>query len=269
MSRLHTSLAPLLAVTLMLMSGSFRVRSHFSPVEKAPSFIAGSLILPEKLMDKIGDPAKVLDLALKTLSPGNVSWLRTRIDQRIRTDDFCFAAHSSLVRGPNHCVRLRTSLEGHGEASQILVVSDGAVLAQVLRLPGREQQTHSATMPVTAAERDRLFQEKGCCGPYELLLALRQKLSDLKLTGGELDGRPVVRISGTLNSEATPVHLRFARPAKSCQLFLDAETLLPMRVEWWADGLLVLEINYHDLILNTPLDHDECVKEFSLKDDGS
>src|SRR5207244_562821 len=103
--------------------------------------------------------------------------------------------------------------------------------------------------PAVLKERERLLFENGCGGPYPLLENLRAKLKDLQLETGLLGGQPSLRITGTLdpasNTIAADRHLPC--PAQSCCLFVDVQSLLPVRIEWRGSGVLLLELDYRDL----------------------
>jgi hypothetical protein len=273
MSRLHSFYVPLLAITMVLMTGAFSFQTRSSPLLATPTFVPQTLPVAEKMRELAGQPDKVLELALAALDPKKTEWLEVQIRQRLRDDGFAFEADSRLVLGPNHCARLDTTLR-NGMPGRIVVVSDGTFMAQAFHLPPQPQRTSCWSLPAAPAEnndpaigreRDRLLFEKGCGGPYPLLLDLRNRLKDLQVTTGVLADKAVFCCSGRLDQAAAIAkELRYARNAQTCQLFLDAQTMLPVRIEWWAGGRLLLELEYRQLKINQPLTHEQCVKEFTF-----
>ncbi len=88
---------------------------------------------------------------------------------------------------------------------------------------------------------------------------------------GRLRGRPALRIHGRPTTAWTVAPGTAA--ADFCYLYLDAQTLWPSRVEWWAgdrhsNPRLLLEIEFRDPQLNRPLSLAECIHAFSYRPKG-
>src|SRR5262249_47178257 len=115
-------------------------------------------------------------------------------------------------------------------------------------------------------KRERLLVAKGCGGPHAILADLKTRLKELSLATGMSGGAAAICISGQLDCDPSSLSQGkpLARPARTCRLYLDAQTLVPMRIEWWGTGGLVLEIAFSDVVLNQPLSHEECVREFTF-----
>jgi hypothetical protein len=275
MPRLHSFHVPLLAISVVLLTGSLRFQTRSSTTVASPAFVPALVPLPEYLAGSAVEPEKIFDMVLQALDPTKSEWLEVKIHQRMRSDDIAFEARSCLVRGPNQCARLETTVQAGDDARQLLVVCDGTVLAQALRRPAEPHQVTTVTLPTVPPgtkglavlkERERLLLENGCGGPYPLLENLRAKLKDLQMETGLLAGQPTLRLTGSLDPASNPIAVdrHFARPAQSCSLFFDAQSLLPVRIEWRGSGVLLLELEYRDLHLNRPLSHDDCIREFTF-----
>jgi len=80
----------------------------------------------------------------------------------------------------------------------------------------------------------------------------------------------VLRIAGKwAPRDDTPTELRPAIRPRTCDLYLDAATHWPVRLEWWGAASpfdtpsLLLQMEFRDLKVNQPLSPEESVRLFS------
>lgn len=272
MSRLHSIYAPLVAISGVLFSGALSVQTRSSSPIARPTFLPQLVPLAEDNDRLVAEPSRIIEAALKALDPKYLHWLEVRIRQRMWDQEFAFEADSRLVLGPNHCARLETAVRQGGEPGRVLVVCDGSVLAHLVQLRGGSQHLKSLKLPaheeqpVVPSARDRMLADNDCSGPYALLADLATRWKNLQVTPGLLNKTPALRLIGTLDSipPAAADDVRRALPVRSCRLFLDAQTMLPIRLEWWSEHGIILELEYRAWRINRPLSHEECEKEFTF-----
>jgi hypothetical protein len=243
-----------------------------------PALIAGSLLLAANWSYSLAPPApQVLTHAIANLSSDKVSWLKTKIRQTMTDADSTYCAEGTLLRGPNHCARLEMKALTGGSESRLLVVSDGDHLALERAFPGVEPKIVSNPLPEAAgttrqdeSARDEYLAARGCGGPGAVLRKLQVSLQNLKLQTGLLQGRPVIQLKGDLDPRHERDPAISAIRLRCCFLFLDAQTLWPVRVEWWGSnssrGLrCVLQTEFLDPVLNQELTVEQCVQAFSYQ----
>jgi hypothetical protein len=219
--------------------------------------------------------ADLLNRAIDRLDPAKVAWLRLKVWQRMCAGEIAFESEGTLQLGPKHCARLELAVHTGAVPGRWLVVSDGHALAHVVQL-GDEKPTVASQLldPLRQPDQpapppvDETLRGLGCGGPLPLLVDLRTRLRDLTAQTGRLHGRPTVRIHGRL--QAASAAAPGTPTADFCYLYLEAPTLWPSRVEWWASGRktplhLLLEIEFRDAQLNHPLSLAECVRMFSYR----
>jgi hypothetical protein len=268
MLKKHFLLAPLFACAVLMFAGAWSDRPPLAPVSSASAgaaFLAQPVSLDPHLKDLNG--RRLIQRLLAELAPDKVRWLRMTTWQRQVDDEVSFESESRLVLGPDQCARLETQVQAGGQPVKSLAVSDGVVLAESLHLPGQEPQLVSQQLP--AGQRDQLLRLAGCVGPWHLLRELTAQMQDLQIQTGRWNQHPVIRLTGNLAIAPSPWSL----DPRVCRLYLDARTLWPHRIEWWASKQpsdppeLVLEMEFRDPVINTPLSHDDCVREFSYPAD--
>jgi len=179
-----------------------------------------------------------------------------------------------LVRGPNHCARLDMTVRGGADSTTVIVVSDGVGLARACRSANKranfasQRFLSSTKTPLTGAQIEQLLNTRGCGGPYGLLKDLEDKLINLRMEMGVWQGKSILRLTGSLKT-MEPNESRLTAEPRRCRVYLDAQTLWPHRVEWWAsrkstdDDFLFLQVEYRDPQVNQPLSHEDCVREFT------
>ena len=100
---------------------------------------------------------------------------------------------------------------------------------------------------------------------------MQRALDNLKMVHGTWQDKPVIRLSGSLKESSSTSEPRFVVPPRICQIYLDAQTLWPHRVEWWAfqeqeqGAFLLLQLEFRDPRINQPLSHEACAREFTYE----
>ena len=283
MSRLQRLFAPLSAVTLILASGEFSTRTHSYPVSPSLPFQPKPLAQLNALLESAqraddlerfaSDPRLLIEHAIATLDPMAIRWQSMTILQRARTDDVAFEARATLMRGPKHCARLETTLQAGGTPGRVLVVCDGVVLGRLVGGAGKETLASSTALPTfsdsdlaTLYEREKVLVANGCGGPHALLVDLKSRLLGLRFDSGLIGAIAVFRLNGSFDGERKldSQGVGLLAPAHSCSVYLDVNTLLPVRIEWHGARGVVLELEYRDVRLNEALTHEQCVRAFTL-----
>src|SRR5207237_6745090 len=92
-----------------------------------------------------------------------------------------------------------------------------------------------------ARARDEFLAQYGCPGVQPLLRNVRDRLQNPVHKATRWNGRDVVKVTGAWCADLSqtaavpPDLLPRARPRR-CQVYLDARTLWPHRIEWWGGG---------------------------------
>jgi hypothetical protein len=274
MSRTPLVLLALFVVVPLFLTGAL----HRSPVHNTPPpvFVPNAVALPNEWKD--AGVATLFDRAIERLSPERLAWLHVIVWQRMAVAEVPFESTGALQIGPDHCVRFDLAIHAGASPGHRLVVSDGRCVAQVVRL-GKAEPTVTCCLLVPEGLGGRqpppknpaeTLRDLGCGGPYPLLKDLHGKLKELSMQSGLLQGRPQVRVQGRLSPAPRAAEPATAVAADFCYLYLDAQTLWPGRLEWWAahgarDQRLLLEIEFRDPQLNRPLSLPECIRAFSYR----
>ncbi len=212
------------------------------------------------------DPARLFARALADLR--QAPWLRLTVWQRLHDPQDGYESEAHLTLGPDFCARMETTVRTGKVKSHTLLISDGRAVAEVVRLPGAREKVTGAYLPAgeAADKRGQYLQERGCVGPLPLLTELHQLVATWKLDTGFIAAKAVYRLQGEIDGNV-PKQKTLA--ARSCRLYLDAATFLPVRLEWWtadrASARLRLEMEFRDLEINRALSAEECARVFSYQ----
>jgi hypothetical protein len=267
-------LVAVFACPLLLVMGALDYQSSSSTPAATPSFIAQPIAVAADVASLA--PGDLLVQAAARLAPEVTPWLIVKTWQRQTDEHGRFEAEGRLVRGPNQCARLETSLQGRAEPATILTVSDGVVLARAYKTAGKRAivTADSFLTPVRKSpeEVEKVLAAHGCGGPHSVLKDLERVLESLQETRGVWEGKSVIRLTGSIKEQpAKPGQVPSGTAAKVCRLFLDAQTLWPHRVEWWAalpvqsDDCPLLELEFRDPQINQAMGHDDCAREFTYQ----
>jgi hypothetical protein len=211
------------------------------------------------------DGAALLNRSLAALK--DVRWLNVAIWQRLHDDEVGFESEARLQLGPEHCARLESEVRVGAARCRTLVVSDGHAAAEVQRVGDAPERVRGSYLPerTMGAARERWLRDKGCSGPAPLLAELRAGVASWRVDAGVRNGRSMVRLQGELDASRLPAAAQTAISARSCTLYLDAETLWPARIEWRTPGGLYLEMEFREPTLNQALSPEECARAFTYQ----
>ncbi len=219
----------------LLLTGAWRGPVPPPAPPAAPLFIAQPVPLKDDLTG-----AQFLDRAIARLAPLRQGWLHTKVWQKMSDAPVEFEAEGTLDLAPGQCARLDLAVRTAAATGQLLTISDGHALAQVQHFQGEKPQANSHLLPQGAAveggntpERLQFLDEKGCGGPGPLLAGIRRHGRDFRTETGTFRGQPVIHLRGELGDGAVAAPLQTTTPAHHVELYLDARTLWPHRLEWW------------------------------------
>lgn len=278
MARSQMVLAPALACSALFFMGALTQPPRQAAAAVDTAFVSQPRIGPPNFTHD--DPKQLLVRAAATLDPQRVPWLVVKTWQKQVGGEMSFEAEGRLVRGPNHCARLDMTVRASGEPSSVVVVSDGVCLAHACRPAGKRGDVASqrflspAKTQLNGPQIEQILNAHGCGGPHQMLKDLAAKLDNIQLDMGLWDGKNVIRLTGSLKAGSTdPSENQLTIRPRLCRVFLDAQTLWPYRVEWWAArqpdeaGQPFLQLEYRDPRVNQPLSHEQCVREFTYVPD--
>jgi hypothetical protein len=272
MSKRNMVLTPLFACSSLLVVGALNHQPFAAPA----SFVAQPVPVDPDLVNLTG--AQLLGRAAGYIAPDKVSWLTVKTWQKLEDAQLCFEAHGRLVRGPDRCARLEMTVHLDRAPATSVIVSDGVGMAEAIRLPGHPAVITSRQFltpdknPMTVEQIDHVLNAMGCGGPYCLLKDMERVLENLKVVHGAWKGKPVIRLTGTIVDNAVVSSPeRITVPPRRCHVLLDARTLWPFRVEWWASrsseeqAVLLLQLEFRDPVINRPMSHADCAREFTFQ----
>jgi hypothetical protein len=204
--------------------------------------------------DVVGAGVDARELIDKSLAKLDAPWLTTKIRQTTANGDSRCISEGYLHRAPNHCARLEMKI-GAAKAP-LLAVCDGYVVAQV------SDDGKPLVAPLSdpkGAELEKL----GCGGPAVFLRAVKRHLDDARLQTGKLGEQAVIQIETSLTPDPKRGNGRVA--ATACQIFLDAATLWPSRVEWTGNGHPILRVEFLEPTVGREMSVEECSRLFSYR----
>lgn len=218
------------------------------------------------------DAGATLEKALAQLAPQRSPWLHVKFRQTLTTGPAPLVAEGFLQRGPHQCVRMEMALGGE-TGSRLIVVSDGQTLATVRTIAGSLPTALVQSLPDDEPEREKILSAGGCGGPAALLGLIQKHLRGGRAQTGLWDKRPVIRIEGEVDPADLPAFASLKFESLRAQAFLAADTLMPVRLEWWdtrkADApRLAAAIEFHDLTVAVPLPEEECARLFTYQPSG-
>jgi hypothetical protein len=259
----------LFSCTLLLVMGALDRQTPAFPSVAGAAFVAQTTVAEAGLPNLTAE--QILARAAANLDPAKLQWLRYKIWQKQDAEDMSFEAQGRLLRGPNQCGRFELTVGSGTEATELLTVSDGIGLAHSCRPPGKPAQVSTLKYitpennPYAPEQIEAILHAHSCGGPFQLLKDLEAKLENWQLASGTWNNRTILRLTGIVNNHDDDSAVISPR---QCRVFLDAQTLWPMRVEWWAararGEALFLEMEFRDAVINQPLSHEECEREFSF-----
>lgn len=257
----------LLVSTTVFVAGAWFGKSALNAEGGDVVFTPQTVPLDPQIVGSGVSAEQLLQKALDQLGNRDACWLKTKIRQTGQGAEGRFVATGWLQRGPENCARLEMEVKVGKATGRLVIVSDGAVLAEVRTLPGTPPDATIEKLPLVPLAKEKFLFDKGCGGPVALVRHLRQHLRDGTLQTGLLNDVPVIRIHGDIATAAAPARLRGTATTLPIILYLDAATLWPHRCEWGRAGQLA--VDFHDAHLGEPLSLDECASAFSYQPNGA
>jgi len=256
MSQSQSILVSTLACSTLLLTGALS-RQDLPPPQTAPS-----LFTPQSA------PADARPL-LQELSAKPIDWLSATVWQKMSDGENNFEATGTLLRAPNNRFRMQMEVRST-KSAQLLIVSDGVTLQRSCRIGSAKPIIEIASMgqqPGAKAAELHL-------APTDLASLLRhvcEGLREATVQSGLWQDLPVLRISGAWAPRGdTPSELRPPVQPRTCNLYLDARTHWPIRVEWQGSEsphdapVLLLQMEFRDLSVNQPLSDEEAARLFCI-----
>jgi hypothetical protein len=280
LSRLLFLLSLMLGSTVFL-TGAWT--GSFATSARSPKllFVPGAVPLDADLIGSGLDARQLLQKALEKLAGQDAAWMKTKIRQTMADADSNFVAEGFLQRGPNHCAHLEMDVVRAGKRGRLLVVSDGEIVARVRKMPDALPVVVVERLPALAEdsqEKDAGVKEeflaRQCCGgPAPLLAPIHKHLRNARLRTGLLQDTPVIQIQGELSPDSAPVCIGAKNLPSRAHVYLDAQTLWPIRLEWWGvdrtnSPQVVLRVEFLEPSINRELSVAECMRMFSYRPDG-
>jgi|GEM_PF-5896650 len=260
---------PCLTCLSFLAAGAWPRQVRNSPLVAADPFLAQPRSVDQAAGADVIDGKLVLEQVRAKLR--DVRWLRVTIWQRLHDAEHAYESTARLLLGPDQCARMETTLRVGAASCQHLLVSDGRALAEVERFAGEPEKVSGCLLPgiETGPVREHFLRKRGCTGPLPLLSELHTQVRDWHVQTGQRRERSVLRLQGTLEPGRAKREAQPTPAVRSCRLYVDAASLLPLRLEWYqhADpqrSPLLLEMEYRDLELNRALSPEECARAFTF-----
>jgi hypothetical protein len=268
-----------------------------------PALVCPSLLVAGALKHPAGAPARgagpltlaatadpvaseILDQAIAMLNPNRALWLEANIWQRVTCADMTYQAEGRLQTGPGQRMHVDLDVVVSQTRAHLQMVSDGKAFWQAEQVEGKPRRINRMPLEACLPEQDRLVGEVrsqperrsqlGFSGLVPLLEDLRRRLlvtgkQNVAWKTGEAILLTLVWPPETAASMAPLGQIWPELLPRKCLLYLDAVTLWPHRLEWWAPArasgpdCLIVEIEFRDPILNRQLAADEIQRAFTFR----
>jgi hypothetical protein len=225
--------------------------------------------------------AEILNLVAEKYRPEAVTSLDMAVWQRAGFRELRYEVEGRIRTATHDRMRLELTVHGASSGGKLVIVCDGARISETLSLPGQPAETSVSELSQSAAqrgatrERSTLPTVKELGGLPALLQVIQQELRRPQVRGVRRDGRELVEVKGEwavdelMYANLMP-ELRFSEVIRECRLYLDPETLWPVRVEWWGSErpgrplAPLLQTEYRRPILNEPAAAERLVEDFVI-----
>lgn len=235
-----------------------------------------------------GAALEVLDKALEMQDPRRIIWLEMGIWQKVSVQGLEYEAEGRFLSGPNRRFRLELKTHLGNSHAMLLLVGTGEQVRRALHVEslgwldaGPAEPAAAAANGAAAANHDRLnfFTEATFQGLAPLLENLQHRLVWYHHEMLSTDTGEQILLAGVrppMPGKAVSAgddHGTAGQPER-CQLYLDARTLMPLRVEWWgpysrrSTTALLAQLEFRNPRLNQPLPPERCAVEFALSHEG-
>jgi hypothetical protein len=262
---------PSLGFSILLLTGALDRQTLFSNPSAQEAFIPRSAPFAA---------GRIMNEVLANFAPDRLHWLEMSVWQKMWGDD-PFEASGRLLLGPQQRLRLEMDISVDGQTTRNLVISDGRAFQKSQQIDGTkiilescpmaEEAEGSLDSASLAQRRAAFLNKRGLGGLHALLSRIGACLVNPTQQTGLWRQRRVLRVSGFWNTaekmlQSLPQNLR----ARSCNLYLDPDTLWPHRIEWLGSNrpgdhqVILLEMEFSDPVINRPLSSEECARIFKI-----
>jgi hypothetical protein len=208
-----------------------------------------------------------LDRALAAIDPSKVRWLQTTLWQQASAPPLAFEAEGTYQAGPNNRMRLDLQTRFQGTRRRLQVVCDGQTLWEAEQADAEDWVVHKVNWQrvleqlrkpeTTAQARAAFYRAHLFSGPALLLESLKQSVTFTRQEMMRWHDRDVLLLTGVRPSSAANSCADYE--PRQCRLVLDANTLWPLRVEWWgpapasAGDIRLLALEFRQPVLHQPV----------------
>jgi hypothetical protein len=264
-------LPPALGFSILLLTGALDRQTLYSNPSAQGAFVPQSAAF---------GAGRIFDELLAAHAPERIQWLQMTLRQKMWGED-PFEALGRYLQGPQEHMRLEMDITLDGKTTSTLAISNGRVFQKSKRddgvrtvlescvLPGAEEISNPAAL---ALARNNFLHQRGFGGLYPLLRQISTCLVNPVQQPGQWHEKRVLRLRGYWNAaeavlSTLPENLR----ARSCNLYLDPETLWPHRIEWIGSEkpndhqVILLEMEFSDGVINRPPSEQECGRLFRFE----
>jgi hypothetical protein len=264
-------LPPTLGFSILLLTGALDRQTLFSNPSALEAFVPQS--------EAFG-AGRLLDELLAAYSPERIHWLDMTVRQKLWGDD-PFEAVGRYVVDDHQRMRLEMDITVEGTTTKALVVSDGRLYRKTHQRDGSKTVLEACVLakeedfpdPLALAKaRQNFLHQRGFGGFHPLLQQISACLVNPCQQVGQWHKLRTLRVSGFWNADEAvlntlPENLR----ARSCNLYLDPDTLWPHRIEWLGSDnpgehqVILLEMEFSATAINRPLTNEECERVFKIE----
>jgi hypothetical protein len=273
MSLRQLLLLPALVCSTLLLAGALDRQTLYSDSARPALFRPrGAESAADALLDK----------AVDAVSPISLEWLDTRVWQKKAGQHE--VVEGRYIVGPHQRMRLDLKVRLGGNTGFVRAISDGQSLRQARWQKGQQPKLAVAVLPKLEGDtdprelwqvRENFLHEQGFGGLWPLLRAIRSGLRRPRKQAGLWQGKSVIKVAGAWDaSQDRLCQLPPSCRARRCNLYLDAATLWPHRIEWIGSDrpddhpTLLLQMEFRDPIRNHPLSETDCARVFGEWSDG-
>lgn len=228
----------------------------------------------------------LLQQARDRFRPEELPWQEMTIWQCSKFGECFYEAEGRYVGGPDHRMYLNLRLRNGPAQGQMIVKCDGNLLKKTFIFPGKAPQSSLLALsnlepPVAgkaarSAQCERLLTDQACRGVTPLLAYFKDNLHQPKIAAVHWHGKLLLQIRGQLPNakkinDSLPRNRQFRQTVREGRLYLDAETLWPVRVEWWGNARenekvrLLFCTEYRRPILRDRVTAEALAKEFTVQ----
>jgi hypothetical protein len=170
------------------------------------------------------EAVKTFNRALEKFGPQRGGWLKTTLWQQVDVQGLAFHSEGLYLSGPDHRLHLDLNVRVGSTEGRLQIVSDGSTLWQAVRVGGGERV-------VSKYELKKVLEVLNT--PGTVLVFTRQD-------PGQWKGHKALVLTGVWNGAITndilkKVGILDRWPAtlpRKCVVYLDAQSLWPLRLEW-------------------------------------